>query len=191
MPKSKGLILVISAPSGCGKTSLIKALLKNTTNLIRSISFTTRPPRKEERNGVDYNFISEGEFKRRLKKGEFLEWSKPFGHYYATPKGFIKKNINRGRDVILSLDVNGASFFKRNFKNAVSIYILPPSLKALRNRLISRSAEDLKEIGKRLRFAKKDISNLKRYDYAVVNDNFNEAVGGLKAVLVAERLKVR
>jgi len=120
-----------------------------------------------------------------------LEWSKPFGHYYATPKGFIKKNIKRGRDVILSLDINGASFFKRSFKNAVSIYILPPSLKALRNRLISRSAEDLKEIGKRLRFAKKDISNLKRYDYAVVNDNFNEAVWSLEAILTAERLKVR
>lgn len=191
MSKSKGLILIISAPSGCGKTSLIKALLKSTTNLTRSISFTTRPPRKKERNGVDYNFISEGEFKKRLKRGEFLEWSKPFGHYYATPKGFIKKNIKRGRDVILSLDINGASFFKRSFKNAVSIYILPPSLKALRNRLISRSAEDLKEIGKRLRFAKKDISNLKRYDYAVVNDNFNEAVWSLEAILTAERLKVR
>lgn len=187
----KGLIFVVSAPSGCGKTSLIKTLIKNTTNLVRSISFTTRPPRRGERKGVDYNFISDDEFKRRLKRKGFLEWSKPFGHCYATPKDIIEKNINRGRDVILSLDVKGALFFKKNFKNAVLIYVLPPSLKALRKRLIHRSTDNLREILKRLSFAKKDISNLKRYDYAVVNDNFSEAVKNLKAIIIAERFRVK
>lgn len=187
----KGLIFVVSAPSGCGKTSLIKALIKNTKNLVRSVSFTTRPPRNGEKKGVDYNFISEAEFKRRLRQRGFLEWSKPFGHYYATSRKFIEKNINRGKDVILSLDVKGALFFKRNFKNAVLIYILPPSLKALRQRLINRSTDNSREILKRLRYAKKDISNLKRYDYAVVNDNFGDAVRQLKAITIAERRRVR
>lgn len=185
------MIFVVSAPSGCGKTSLIKALLKNSKNLVRSVSFTTRPPRRGERKGVDYNFISDDEFRKRLKQKGFLEWSKPFGHYYATPKDFVEKNINRGKDVILSLDVKGALFFRKNFKNAVLIYVLPPSLKALKDRLIHRSTDSLREVLKRLSFAKKDILNLKSYDYAVVNNNFSEAVKRLKAILNAERQKVR
>lgn len=120
-----------------------------------------------------------------------MEWSKPFGHYYATPKDNIEKNINLGKDVILSLDVKGALFFKKNFKNAVLIYVLPPSLKALRGRLVGRSTDNISEILKRLSFARKDISNLKRYDYAVVNDNFSDALKRLKAITVAERLRVR
>lgn len=184
------MIFVVSAPSGCGKTSLIKALLKNSKNLVRSVSFTTRPPRRGERKGIDYNFISEDEFKRRLKRKFFLEWSKPFGHYYATPKDFVEKKINKGKDVILSLDVNGALFFKKNFKNAVLIYILPPSLKTLKDRLTHRSTDSFREILKRLSFAKKDISNLKRYDYAVVNDNFTDAVNRFKTILNVERQKV-
>ncbi len=191
MPKPKGTIFVISAPSGCGKTSLIKALLKNTSNLVRSISFTTRPPRRGERKCVDYNFITEAEFKRRLKRRDFLEWSLAFGHYYATPKDFIERNIGRGKNVILSLDVKGALFFKRKFKNAVLIYILPPSLEALKARLINRSTDNIRDILKRLSCAKKDILNLRRYDYAVVNDNFNEAVKNLKAITTAERLRAR
>lgn len=187
----KRLIFVVSAPSGCGKTSLIKALLKNTKNLVRSVSFTTRRLRRGEKDGADYNFISEAEFKRRLKRKDFLEWSKPFGYYYATSRKFIEKHINHGKDVILSLDTKGALFFKRNFKNAILIYILPPSIEALRQRLISRSTDDSKEVLKRLSYAKKDISNLKRYDYEVVNDNFREAVKDLKAIVIAERLRVR
>lgn len=188
---TNGLIFVVSAPSGCGKTSLIKALLKNSKNLVRPVSFTTRPPRRGERNGGDYNFVSWAEFKSRLKRGHFLEWSKPYGHYYATPRDVIEKNIKGGKDVILSLDVKGASFIKRNFKNSVLIYVLPPSLRALKDRLINRSTDDTMEISKRLSFAKKDILNLKRYDYTVINDNFNEAVKALKAILKAERLKVK
>lgn len=184
-------MFVVSAPSGCGKTSLVKALLKNTKDLVRSVSFTTRPPRGREKKGVDYNFISEAEFKKRLKRQDFLEWSKPFGHYYATSRELIERNINRGKDVILSLDVKGALFFRRNFKDAILIYILPPSLKALKERLISRSTDNSREILKRLSCAKKDILNLKRYDYAVVNDNFGEAVRHLKAITIAERLRVK
>jgi len=182
---------VISAPSGGGKTSLIKALLKKEANLTHTVSFTTRQPRAGEKNGKDYHFVSEKEFKRRLRKGDFLEWSKPFGQYYATPKAAILTNIRQGRNVILSLDAKGASFAKKKFREAVLVYILPPSLKALRKRLIGRSTDDSKEIAKRFRLAKKDISNLNKYDYAVVNDKFGEAVNDLQAIITAEKFKVR
>ncbi len=189
--QSKGLVFVVSAPSGCGKTSLIKALRKKEANLAHPVSFTTRCPRPGEKNDIDYRFISEGEFKKRLKRRDFLEWSKPFGKYYATSKQEIVKNMNNGKDVILSLDVKGAIFFKKSFKDTVLVYILPPSIKVLKERLLSRSAGRLKEISKRLSFARKDISNLKKYDYAIVNDDFKEAVEKLRSILVAERLRVR
>lgn len=189
--QSKGIIFVVSAPSGGGKTSLIKALLKKDANLTHPVSFTTRPPRRKEKNGRDYHFISEEEFKKRSAKGDFLECSRPFGQRYATPKAAILKNIRRGRDVVLSLDVRGASFIKKRFKDAVLIYVLPPSLNALRKRLIGRSTDNSSEISKRFRLAKKDIANLNKYDYAVVNDDFDEAVDNLQAILIAERSKVR
>lgn len=191
MSKSKGLIFVISAPSGGGKTSLIKALLKKEANLTHPVSFTTRPPRRKEKNGRDYHFIPGEEFKKRLIKGDFLEWSRPFGQRYATPKAAILRVIKRGGDVVLSLDVRGAAFIKKKFKEAVLIYILPPSLDALRKRLIGRSTDDSKEITKRFKLAKKDIANLNKYDYAVVNDKFKEAVGDLQAIITAEKFKVR
>ncbi len=184
-------MFVISAPSGCGKTSLIRALLRKETNLIHPPSFTTRPRRSGEADGVDYNFISQAEFKKRFSKGNFLEWSKPFGHFYATPKIPILKAIKQGRDVILSLDVKGAVFIKKKFKDAVLIYVLPPSFNALKERLISRSTDRSSEILKRLKFAKRDVSNLNKYDYAIVNDNFGEAIDKLKAILIAERFRVR
>lgn len=183
---------MISAPSGCGKTSLIKALIKKKPGLVRPVSFTTRKPRLGEKNGIDYNFISEKEFKARLKRKDFLEWSRPFGNHYATSKSSIVGAVGRGKNIILSLDVNGASFMKKNFPDsAVLIYVLPPSLRALKNRLLGRSAESFREVIKRLSFAKKDMSNLKRYDYAVVNDNFGETVERLKSILASEGLKVR
>lgn len=191
MPKAKGLIFVVSAPSGGGKTSLIKALLKKDATLTHPASFTTRPPRRKEKNGRDYHFISGEEFKKRQAKGDFLEWSRPFGQRYATPKAAILRNIKRGRDVVLSLDVRGASFIRKQFKDAVLIYVLPPSLNALRKRLIGRSTDDSGEITKRFSQAKKDIANLNKYDYAVVNDDFGEAVDNLRAILIAERFKVR
>lgn len=188
---SKGLIFVISAPSGCGKTSLIRALLRKKLNLVHPASFTTRLPRFGEKNRKDYHFISEAEFKSRLKKGDFLEWSKPFGQFYATSKDPIARSIAQRKDVILSLDVKGACFVRKKFQNAVLIYILPPSLEALEQRLINRSTDHSSEISKRLSFAARDISNLKKYDYAVINDDFGKTVEKLQAILIAERLKVR
>jgi len=191
MPGRIGHIFVVSAPSGCGKTSLIKELLKQDKALLHPASFTTRSRRTRERDGIDYHFISEDEFRRRIKKRDFLEWSRPFGQYYATSKSGILNNIEKGVDVILSLDFNGANFVKKNFEGSTSIYILPPSMKALRDRLIGRMTDHSSEIKKRLSLAKRDISNLHRYDYVIVNDNFREAVKELKSIIIAERLRVR
>jgi guanylate kinase len=189
--KSRGLIFVISAPSGCGKTSLMKALLKEDKILAHPASFTTRPKRTGERDGVDYHFISEDKFKLRLKEKDFLEWSRPFGWCYATSKSAILNNIKKSKDAILNLDFKGANFVKKNFKNSTLIYILPPSMGALRQRLIGRMTDHSAEIKKRLRCARKDIRNLGGYDYVVVNDSFREAVKKLKSIIVAERLRVR
>lgn len=191
MAERKGQIFVISAPSGCGKTSLVKALLRKDENLAHPASFTTRPKRDGEKGGVDYHFISEDEFRRRLNKKDFLEWSMPFGQYYATSKSAILNDIEKGKDVILSLDFSGANFVKKNFKDSALVYILPPSLGALRQRLIGRMTDHSAEIKKRLKCAREDIRNLGRYDYVIVNDNFREAVKKLRAIIVAERLKVR
>ena len=191
MAERRGHIFVVSAPSGCGKTSLVKALLKDDGILAHPASFTTRPKRAGERDGIDYYFISEDEFRRRLKKKDFLERSKPFGHYYATSKSAILSNVKKNKDVILSLDFNGADFVKKNFKDSTLIYILPPSTAALRQRLIGRMTDHSAEIKKRLSCAKEDIGKLGRYDYVVVNDSFREAEKKLKSIIVAERLKVR
>ncbi|MFA5164604.1 MAG: guanylate kinase [Candidatus Omnitrophota bacterium] len=191
MARSKGRIFVVSAPSGCGKTSLVRALLKKDRGLVHPASFTTRKPRAGEKNGRDYHFVSEKEFARRQKSGDFLEWSKPYGKYYATSKKGILAGVDSGRDVILSLDVRGAFFIKKKFGTSTLIYLLPPSIGALRKRLIGRSTDKSSEIKKRLSCAKKDIANLKKYDYAVVNDDFAEAVAKLKSIIIAERLRVR
>ena len=191
MPERRGHIFVVSAPSGCGKTSLVKALLKEDKILTHPASFTTRPRRVGEKDGLDYRFISTDEFRRRLKKKDFLEWSRPFGQYYATSKSAVSNNIRKGSDVILSLDCNGADFVKKNFKDSTSIYILPPSLKALRQRLVGRMTDHSSEIKKRLNCARADICNIRKYDYVVVNDSFAEAVKKLKSIIVAERLRMR
>lgn len=191
MTERRGHIFVVSAPSGCGKTSLVKALLKEDECLVHPTSFTTRPKRAGERGGIDYHFISEDEFRRRLKKKDFLEWSMPFGQYYATSKSAILNNVKKSKDVILSLDFNGANFVKKNFKNSTLIYILPPSISTLRQRLLGRMTDHSAEIKKRLSCAREDIRNLGRYDYVVVNDSFGEAVKKIKSIIVAERLKMR
>jgi guanylate kinase len=187
----KGRIFIISAPSGCGKTTLCRKLLRSDAGLVRSISATTRPRRKGESRGHDYYFASKADFQKGIKRDRFLEWTRTYGWYYGTPKRFVNKMLGRGRDILLSIDVKGALKVKRIYPDAVLIFILPPSLKALKERLKKRDADNKKEIEKRLKIVKRELSFAKQYDYAVVNDSVEKAVDKLKAIVIAEKQKVR
>ncbi|MBU1147248.1 MAG: guanylate kinase [Candidatus Omnitrophica bacterium] len=188
--KKQGILFIISAPSGSGKTTLCNKLVDSLSGLSRSISMTTRPPRAGERDGMDYIFMEKEEFLKRKKKSEFLEWAKVFTEYYATPKKYIKHMITKGQDVLLNIDVQGAMKIKRLGMRAVFIYILPPSMSQLKERLTSRSTDTKKEIAKRLRIAKKELSYLARYDYVVVNNVLDSALENLRSIVIAERCKV-
>lgn len=189
--KRKGKIFVISAPSGSGKTTLCAELLSlRLKNLVRSISTTTRPPRGKERAGKDYFFIAPQEFKTRQKKGAFLEWAWVLDNFYGTPRAHVERCIKEGKDVILSIDVQGAMQVRKKYPTAVLIFILPPSFKKLKSRLKKRSTENNKEILKRLNLARGEIAYLSRYNYVVVNDMIKKATEKLKAIVLAERCKV-
>lgn len=189
--KRQGILFVISAPSGSGKTTLCNRLVDSLTGLNRSISMTTRPPRYGERDGMDYIFIEKEEFLRRQKKKEFLESAKVFDEYYGTPKKYVKHLMTKGQDVILSIDVQGAMKIKKLKIKAVYIFILPPSIAMLKERLLKRSTDSGREIAKRLRVAKKELSHLYKYDYAVVNNVLDAALENLRSIVIAERCKVR
>ncbi len=195
MPKSRikrkrTILFVVSAPSGCGKTTLCNKLLKETPRLLRSVSFTTRRPRKGERDGVDYHFVSFEKFNALLKRGKFVEHAGVFGNFYGTPIEPLRRALRKNKDILLSIDVKGAAQIKKLFgAQSVSIFILPPSLAALRKRLMKRRAESKEQISKRLAIAKKELSCLPRYDYAVINRKLKDALFQLKAIIMAEQLK--
>jgi guanylate kinase len=189
--KIKGLIFVISGPSGSGKTSLREKLLKDKglkNKLVRSISLTTRPKRPGERNKKDYLFITESIFKHKLKAKKILEWTRYLGYYYATPKDFVENQLRRGRHIILCLDLKGALRIKRLYpKNTKTIFIMPPSIKALRERIEGRCQNtDKQETDKRIKLARQEISSSANYDYSVVNKNLHQAVSALKEIILQE-----
>jgi guanylate kinase len=188
----KGKIFVISAPSGSGKTTLCQQLLHlDPKGLLRSISVTTRPPRKGEREAKDYFFVTREEFESRKKRAFFLEWAEVLGNFYGTPREFVESWIRKGKDVILSIDVQGAMQLKKKCPTAVLIFILPPSFKNLKSRLKKRSTETNKEILKRLNLARREISYLPKYDYVVVNDTIKRATEELRAIIIAERCRIK
>ena len=187
--KRKGILFIISAPSGSGKTTLCTRLVESVDSLYRSISMTTRPPRTGEQDGMDYIFIEKPEFLKRQKKNEFLEWAKVFGEYYGTPKKHILHMLKRGSDVLLSIDVQGAMKIKRLKLDAVYIFILPPSLEMLRERLVNRSTDSKQAICERLNVAKKEVACSHKYDYAIINNKLELALDSLRAIIIAERCK--
>jgi len=189
--KRKGILFIISAPSGSGKTTLCTRLVESVDSLYRSISMTTRAPRPGEKDGMDYIFIEKQEFIKRQKKNEFLEWAKVFGEYYGTPKKHITHMLKRGSDVLLSIDVQGAMKIKRLKLDAVYIFILPPSIAMLKERLINRSTDSKKAIRERLNVSKKEISCSQKYDYVIVNNRLEPALDNLRAIIVAERCRVK
>ncbi len=189
--KKQGTLFVVSGPSGCGKTTLCDRLLKNRLGLVRSVSATTRGLRGKEKNKKDYIYIDRQEFDKHLAKGMFLEHAEVFGHYYATPKKFVGKCLRNNQDVLMNIDVQGAAQIKRKFKQAVLIFILPPTMEALDARLRNRSLDTRSQICKRLAIARKELVAIKIYDYVVINDRIDKAVRQLASIVTATRQQIR
>ena len=191
-PSQKGLFILISGPSGTGKTSVIKALCESDTTLAFSISATTRPPRSDEVNGVDYYFLDETEFEELIQHGGFLEWVKYGGHYYGTLKSTIESTIESGKDLILEIDVHGAMKIKDLGIRYTSIFLLPPSLESLEKRLRNRKTESDSELQQRLLTAKSEFGCVKEYNYCIVNPDHNveEAVTQIRNIISAERCRI-
>ncbi|WP_116963265.1 guanylate kinase [Fastidiosibacter lacustris] len=186
----QGKVYIVSAPSGAGKTSLLKAFIKNQTNLGICVSHTTRKPRPLEINGVHYHFVSKDVFEQMIKEGAFIEYAQVFDHYYGTSKNAISVLTEKGLDVILEIDWQGATQARENFKsNCVSIFILPPSLSALYERLKKRGQDSDEIIQRRMQDAKNEVSHANEYDYVIVNDDFDEALKDLEACFRVQKLK--
>lgn len=183
----KGKVFIISAPSGSGKTTVVSKVLKTLKNIKRSISVTTRNPREGEKKNKDYIFVSEKVFRNKCVKKEFVEWAKNFGYYYGTLRKNVESQLEKGIDVILTIDVKGAIQVRKKIPDSVLIFIMPPSLKDLTNRLKKRATEKDKEIKKRLKIAEKEIKQSKKYDYIIINDVLSKAVRELKSIITAKR----
>lgn len=181
--RKKGFLVVLSAPSGAGKTTLAALWLRKDRRLVRSVSCTTRKPRKGERNGKDYFFVSEGIFRCMRREGRFLEWAKVHGNFYGTPRAFVERQLEKGKDVLLVIDVQGAVKVKKRFPEAVLIFLLPPSRKELLRRLKKRATEDQASLAKRLANAEKELKTARVYDFRVVNDKKEKALRQLMGLM--------
>ncbi len=180
-------MFVLSAPSGSGKTTVLHALLRRERNAVRSVSATTRTPRRGERRGQDYRFLSPQRFLRERADGGFLESARILGHWYGTPRKPIERALRAGRDVFLGIDIQGARSVRRSGLPVTTIFLLPPSWKVLGERLRRRGTESSRQIGQRLRLAHREMREVKRYDYAVVNDRLQDAVAAIRTIVQAER----
>lgn len=187
----RGLIFVVSAPSGAGKTTLCQEVTKIVPNLQHSISYTTREPRPGEAHGRDYFFVSHEEFRKMIENNEFLEWAEVHGHLYGTSRELLMNLTNRGIDVILDIDSQGAMQLKKKEVDGVFIYILPPSFEVLKARLMERKSESPEEIKKRLKKAREEIWSYREYYYLIVNEDFKKAQKELEAIILAERIKMK
>jgi guanylate kinase len=185
--RRQGLLLVVSAPSGTGKTSLCQELVAQIPQLRYSVSYTTRPQRATEIEGHHYHFVDEARFRWMIEEGGFLEWAEVYGHLYGTPWAPLHEWRAQGIDVLLDIDTQGATLIRQKEPSAVSIYLLPPSLAVLRCRLESRRSDAPEEIARRLRKAKQEVKAYPDYDYVVVNEEFKTAYRELEAIVIAER----
>ena len=176
-------LFIIAAPSGCGKTSLVEALIKNAKNLCVSVSHTTRPPRSDEINGINYYFVSINEFEEMIKNNAFVEHATVFDNHYGSSAKLIKEKLDEGIDVILEIDWQGARQVKINMPNAISIFILPPSKEALLGRLQQRAQDNDATINKRMSDAKNQMQHFNEFDYLIINDDFNSALNDLNLII--------
>ncbi|MBC8590450.1 guanylate kinase [Wansuia hejianensis] len=188
---SKGFLLVISGPSGCGKGTVSKALLERNEDIVFSISATTRKPRAGEEDGVNYFFIDEDKFSTMVDEGKFLEHAFVHNNYYGTPKEFVMEQIENGEIVLLEIDVQGAMQVKKNYKNVVFVFLLPPTMDELKNRIIKRGTESEEDIERRFKNAFEELDFVGEYDYFVINDKVNDAVIDIENIIKAEKLRVK
>jgi len=186
-----GFLLVLSGPSGAGKGTLVDRLVAARPECVFSISATTRPQRSNEQEGVQYEFVSREEFERRRSAGLFLEWAEVHGHFYATPTRFVDEGVRAGRIVVLDVDVQGGASVRRARPDAVSVFIYPPSVEALRKRLLGRKTDTPEVVERRLTNAPGELKQYREYDYLVVNDDLEMAVARLVSIVDAERARVR
>ena len=184
--KPKGRLFVFAAPSGAGKTTLVHAMVAKHPELRFSISYTTRKPRRNEANGVDYLFVDEAEFMRLRDAGEMLEYAEVFDHYYATSRSQVEKHLADERNVILEIDWQGARQVRESMPECITVFILPPSVEELERRLRDRRTDAPEVIERRLRDALSDMSHWDEFDYVIINDDLDTAVADLEAVLAGE-----
>lgn len=187
----RGILFIISAPSGTGKTTLCKQLTANIPGLWHSISYTTRSPRAGEEHGREYFFTDEPTFQSMIDRHEFVEWARVYGHLYGTPRKTLADKIDQGIDVLLEIDVQGALQVKKKFDDAVSIFILPPSMTVLRQRLQSRASDSTEEIQRRLQKVKEEVWSYREYAYIVRNDDLTRSLRDLENIFLGERLKTK
>lgn len=189
--KSRGLLIVVSGPSGAGKDTICNRVVEEEKKIKISVSMTSREPRGKEQDGIDYYFITKEEFEEKIKQDEFLEYAVVHNNqYYGTPKANIENDLNNGISVILVIDIQGALKIQEKIKEALFIFIVPPSMEELKSRLLKRNTETKDKILERFKTAYKEINEYKKYNYVVVNDNIEKAVDKVKSIIKAEKCRV-
>ncbi|MDI3516042.1 MAG: guanylate kinase [Thermotogota bacterium] len=186
----KGIIYVVTGPSGVGKSTIIREVLKKFDNLVFSVSYTTRPKRPGEENGTDYFFVDQKTFIKLRDRGEFLEWAEVHGHYYGTSRSQVEEAIRNGKHVLLDVDVQGAMKIMEIYPDAVFVFIAPPTFSDLKNRLMMRKTESEESLQRRLEDAKWELSQAHKFEYLIVNRELTSSIRGLESIVVAEQLKI-
>ncbi len=187
----RGRLFVLSAPSGSGKTTVLNALMNGSgLRLVRSVSATTRRPRRGERRGRDYRFLSRKAFERKIAQGAFLEHARVLGHRYGTLRGPVEQDLRRGKNVLLGLDIQGARQLRKSGLPVTTIFLLSPSFQVLQRRLRRRGTETAAQIRQRLKLARRELKEVQRYDYAVVNDRLEKAVEAVETIIRAEQFRI-
>jgi guanylate kinase len=185
-----GSIIVVSAPSGAGKTSICSAIVKSSGSVVFSISYTTRSPRQGEKNGREYFFVDESEFKKMIKEKKFVEWAKVHGNYYGTSKDLLDDVLKAGKNILLEIDVQGGINIKKQYPQACMIFVMTPDIKTLEKRLIARDKDCKKIINVRLNNAKKELKYLNKYEYLVINKQLNESIDIVKIIIKSLEYKI-
>lgn len=189
--KDNGHVYIISGPSGVGKGTLMSLLLKQHPDISLSISVTTRQPRPGETDGINYHFKSKEEFKQMIAEDQFIEWAEFAGNYYGTCTQNLLNALSEGKNIALEIDVQGALQVKQKIKEAILIFILPPSIEELESRLLKRNTETKETIANRLDIVKRELTQLKEFDYEIINENLDDALKNLKAIIIAEQSRIR